>query len=194
MTRLTQIAHEGAREVLAQGGGESPQWALDGTSGNGHDTLFLAKEVSIYGGTVWSFDCQKQALNHTETRLRDHGLESRVKLVHASHSEIRNHVPGDLRGRFSVFMYNLGYLPGSDRSVVTLPASTLPALDQSLELLRPGGAGFVTVYRGHAGGREESDAIDGWRADLGDYYSQETHFPSSRPEDPYLLVIRKKAE
>ena len=191
MIRLTQLAHDQARQTLSRWRSE-PQWALDGTSGNGHDTLFLAKEVARHRGAVWAFDCQKQAIDQTTDRLQKHGFESAVKLVHASHSEIRNVVPKELHGCFSVFMFNLGYLPGSDRSVVTLPLTTLQGLEQSLELLRPGGSGFVMIYRGHQGGRDESDAIDAWRTGLGPRYSQEAHFPSSRPVDPYLLVIEKK--
>ena len=39
-------------------------WALDGTAGNGHDTLFLVNLVGD-AGKVFAFDVQKSSLEKT---------------------------------------------------------------------------------------------------------------------------------
>jgi hypothetical protein len=59
---------------------------------------------------------------------------------------------------------NLGYLPQSDRLIVTTPAATVLALQQSLQLLKPGGLLSITAYKGHAGGHEEAEAVCEWFA------------------------------
>ena len=125
MIRLTQLAHDQARQTLSRWRSE-PQWALDGTSGNGHDTLFSQRRLRGAGGGYGLLIVKNRPSIKRQTDCK-HGFESAVKLVHASHSEIRNVVPKELHGCFSVFMFNLGYLPGSDRSVVTLPLTTAGA-------------------------------------------------------------------
>jgi hypothetical protein len=59
-------------------------------------------------------------------------------------------------------MFNLGYLPGSDRGCITRATSTLPALEQSLALLAPQGVLSLLAYRGHAGGQDEAAAVTRW--------------------------------
>jgi hypothetical protein len=64
--------------------------------------------------------------------------------------------------------FNLGYLPGGNQMTTTRSDSTLTALRQSLELLRPGGVLSILAYRGHPGGREEALAVAHWCAGQAD--------------------------
>ena len=50
--------------------------ALDGTAGNGRDTLFLA-QLAGGNGKVWAFDIQAQALSNTAGLLRENGVEDK---------------------------------------------------------------------------------------------------------------------
>jgi hypothetical protein len=59
-------------------------------------------------------------------------------------------------------MFNLGFLPRSDRSIATRSASTLIALEASLAALLPRGLLSVHAYGGHPGGREEMEAVEAW--------------------------------
>jgi hypothetical protein len=59
-------------------------------------------------------------------------------------------------------MFNLGYLPGSDKSVITQVESTLQALEAGLQALGRQGAISIIAYRGHAGGLIEYEAVQQW--------------------------------
>lgn len=49
--------------------------------------------------------------------------------------------------------FNLGYLPGGDKTVITTSKTTLPALQAASRILRSEGLISVMVYVGHPGGR-----------------------------------------
>jgi len=155
---LTALAHQRLAAVLAAG-----DIAIDATTGNGHDTLFLTRQIAP-DGQVHAFDIQPQALEATQERLAQAGLAERVTLHLAGHERMREHLPAELAGRVAAVTFNLGYLPGGDHGLVTRPDTTLAALVQASALLRPGGLLSVLVYRGHAGGREEAEAVAGWFA------------------------------
>lgn len=140
--------------------------AIDATLGNGHDTLFLAHQVGETGH-VYGFDIQLAAVNETRNRLCKAEIDgSRFTLNQISHAHMAEHLdPADLN-RVKGVMFNLGYLPGSDKSVITRTADTMIAVRQALDLLQPGGLLTVVVYPGHEGGAEEGRAIAEWAASL----------------------------
>lgn len=152
--------------------------AIDATAGNGHDTLFLANLVGPTG-TVWAFDIQPEALRKTAARLIEHQVPVELRLkpaspaqasehhcrviaIEADHAEMTQHLPHEIRGRVAAIMFNLGYLPGSDKDCITTTSSTRAALDTAIELLAPGGVLTVVVYPGHPGGQEEAEAVRSW--------------------------------
>jgi hypothetical protein len=134
---------------------------VDATMGNGHDTLFLSQCVSP-GGQVHAFDVQAAALEETRKRVP----AETCTLYLAGHETMRENLPADLHGRIAAIMFNLGYLPGSDKSCITRTVTTLQALAQSIDLLKPGGILTIAVYPGHEGGAEESREIARWAAGL----------------------------
>ena len=154
--RLTELAREAVRAVLRPG-----ERAIDATVGNGHDTLLLARLVAPDGQVV-GFDVQRRALAQARVQLRQAGLESRVTLLHCGHEEMAARVPADWAGRVGAVMFNLGYLPGGDKTLITRAATTVAALEQARSLLRVGGLLSVLVYRGHAGADGEVTAVDDW--------------------------------
>lgn len=162
--------------------------AVDATCGNGHDTLLLARLVGARGH-VWGFDIQEQAITETGRRVAEAGLSSRITLRQRGHEELADHVTGPLQ----VVLFNLGYRPGGDRSIITRPDTTGSALEQSLGLLAAGGIIVVTVYPGHDGGAEEQSTVDGWAARL----DPRTHHcwrmgqTNVTPEAPYLLLVQR---
>lgn len=127
---------------------------VDATAGNGYDTLFLARLVGNQG-KVYSFDIQDEAIARTTDKLHKEGLLSRVRLIRSGHERVADYV----KEKISAAMFNLGYLPGTDRQVVTRPETTLPALETCLERLKPGGIATVVLYSGHPGGMEEKERI-----------------------------------
>ncbi len=131
---------------------------IDATAGNGHDTEFLASLVGETGRVV-AFDVQRTALDSTRARLTAQGWSGRAILIHGSHAELPAHVDGNSA---SAIVFNLGYLPGADQSIITTTAETLRALDGASHVLRNNGLLAVVCYPGHAGGDEETEAVEAW--------------------------------
>jgi SAM-dependent methyltransferase len=166
---------------------QSGQFAIDATCGNGHDTLLLARLVGE-NGHVWGFDIQQKALAETGQRVADAGLSCSVTLLHTGHEELARLVAVPVQ----VVLFNLGYLPGGDRAIITLPDTTASALKQALQLLAPGGIVLVTVYPGHSGGSEEQSTVEEWAAGLEPrkYHSWHMGQTNVSPTAPYLLLIQ----
>jgi hypothetical protein len=136
-------------------------WAVDATAGNGHDTAFLASRVGT-GGRVLALDLQAEALASASLRLLQLGLRERCELVHGSHCQLLKHLPEAAIGQVSAVVFNLGYLPGGNKCLVTRPESTLSCLDACLVCCQRGAALSILAYRGHPGGMEESEAVEAW--------------------------------
>jgi hypothetical protein len=130
--------------------------------------------VSAPGGQVLAFDIQQAALEATRARIEAAGLTDRCRLILDGHERMDAHVPTTWPGRVAAIMFNLGYLPGADKTVVTRPDTTLTALMHALSLLRTGGVLSMLVYREHAGGRDEDAALTAWLDRLPDGYAWET--------------------
>lgn len=161
---------------------------IDATCGNGHDTLLLAELVETTG-RVWAFDIQQQALDQTAYRLTNAGCIGNVELIHAGHETIAEHCPGPVKA----VIFNLGYLPGGDRSVVTLPDTTLAGLEQALEILAPGGIVAITIYPGHEGGAREQSALEARLRQLAPHSFHVWRMGQMNvPVDaPYFILIQK---
>ncbi|SDW60114.1 Putative rRNA methylase [Nitrosomonas communis] len=190
MTRifpLPETAHHIVRQHLLQGGS-----AVDATVGNGHDTTFLAQLVGDRGA-VFGFDVQLQAIHITAQLLQQRDLLHRVTLIHASHSLMDEHIPQIFHGQIQVIMFNLGYLPGGNKSIITRADSTLTAIEIACRLLTAQGIVTVLAYPGHVGGDEETLRLSRWCQQLGPRHFQVdtvlSHYP--KPHAPRLFVIRK---
>lgn len=180
LPRVTEIAHLLVERCLSNGG-----CAIDATVGNGHDTLFLAHLVGPEG-RVDGFDVQIDAIERTRAKTSH---LPQVNLHHAGHERMDERV----RGPVDAVMFNLGYLPSGDHSIITRPASTLPALDRGIALLGEGGILTVVVYPAHEGGIEEAGEVDRWFRNLPrDRFRVVHHGPldatAFSKESPYLLA------
>lgn len=141
---------------------KTPNYAIDATVGNGHDTLFLAELVGSEG-KVWGFDVQEEAIENATALLEEKGLRDRVELFQANHASLLDHLPvEEIRNRIDCIMFNLGYRPGSDKQIITRPETTLQALEASQALLAPDGCLTIIVYTGHEGGEAEEEKIKEW--------------------------------
>lgn len=138
---------------------------LDCTVGNGHDTLLLSKLVGNRG-IVYGFDIQKEAIKNTKQLLRSENQETNVKLFLDSHENIDKYINGNI----NFIVYNLGYLPGSNKKIRTKPNTSLKSIQKSLYLLKENALLLITVYPGHTGGREEKDKIENFLSNLDQIY------------------------
>ncbi|MDX2035906.1 MAG: class I SAM-dependent methyltransferase [Isosphaeraceae bacterium] len=128
--------------------------AVDATAGLGRDTLFLARRVGPTGRVV-AFDIQPAALAAAAARIQAARLEERVSFVLAGHETLDAHVSS-----FHAVMFNLGFLPRSDKRIITRPDTTLAALECAIVRLEPAGAITIVAYPGHPGGAEECAAVE----------------------------------
>jgi SAM-dependent methyltransferase len=167
---------------------------IDATAGNGSDTLFLSRAAGP-GGAVYAFDIQSEALEQTRKRLESEARpesHAPVILVHASHEELMNRIALEEHGKIAAIMFNLGFLPGSSQTVITLPSTTLAALDIALSLLRGGGILTVVVYPGHEGGKTEAESVEAWASEIEPSLAQTViyRFPQ-KTTAPYLIALIK---
>ena len=156
--RLTELVHHTLNDHLREG-----DLSIDATAGNGHDTGYLATRVGE-SGKVIAIDIQRSAIESTRSLLSQKALLDRVKLLAGNHSVILEQLLEEYKESVATVVFNLGYLPGSDKSVKTEAANTLQALEASAMLLRHSGMLCVTAYRAHEGGEEETKSVEEWMA------------------------------
>lgn len=173
---------------LLQGRLKEGAAALDGTAGNGHDTLMLAQAVGK-SGCVWAFDVQAEALAQTQRRLEAADAAAQVRLIHRSHEYLADYVDCPL----DAAVFNFGWLPGSDKTCTTEAASSIAALEATLGLLKTGGLIAAALYPGHEAGQKEAAAVEAWAAALPQqqYAVLKYGFTNRRNRPPYLLLLEK---
>lgn len=161
---------------------------VDATCGNGNDTLLMAELVGT-SGHVWAMDIQESAVNKTRALMQTHGFIQHTTVIHSSHEQIAEHC----RSGLDAVVFNLGWLPGGDKRIVTRPETTITALNQSLSLLAPSGLLIVTCYPGHEGGDKETAAVVAWAASLppGNFHCWQMAQLNVLNGAPFCLVIQK---
>jgi predicted methyltransferase len=131
---------------------------VDATVGNGKDTLFLTRLVGAKG-RVYGFDIQKEAIEATSLQLAEHDLSERATLFHLGHQNLDEAIPPVHIGLIKAAIFNLGYLPGGDKTIVTRPKTTIQAIRQLLEMMASGGLIVLVIYHGHPKGAVERDYL-----------------------------------
>lgn len=177
------FSHLIMKNILANG-----DVVIDATCGNGHDTLFLANLVGK-AGSVYAFDIQAEAINNTRQKLIENNLLDRVKLIHDTHENIDNYLDVLIDGA----MFNLGYLPNSNTSLITLPNTTLVAVQKVLALLKEGGLVTIVFYTGHSGGLDELELLKNYSSSLpqSDWAVSNLNFINQINHPPQLITIQR---
>ncbi len=151
MQNSITFSHTLLQEIISIG-----DTVIDATCGNGNDTLLMAQLVGK-SGKVLAFDIQQQAIDRTLSLLHLNSVEQQVDCILDSHSNLSKYVKCDTKIKAAIF--NLGYLPNSDKTVITLPTSTISAITTIQRYLVSGGRIVIVAYYGHKHGQEELDAI-----------------------------------
>ena len=159
--------------------------AIDMTMGNGNDTLLLS-ECTGDDGFVYAFDVQKEAVENTRRLL---GERKNVRLVLDSHENVKEYV----KDRVDFIIYNLGYLPGHDRTVKTEAGSTVRSLEAAVELMKEGAKTVICAYLGHEGGMEEYRAVTEFAGKLPkkSYNVLSMMHLNRRQDAPRIVIIEK---
>ncbi|KAL6610479.1 hypothetical protein ACP70R_040448 [Stipagrostis hirtigluma subsp. patula] len=190
--KATEVAHAVWRSIVQKG-----DTVVDATCGNGNDTLALLKMVADERGQgrVYGMDIQDSAIESTSSFLKmavnDDSERDLVKLFPICHSKMEEVVPKDYPVRLVAF--NLGYLPGGDKTLITVPRTTELALQAASRIIGSGGLISVLVYIGHPGGRDELDVVESFASSL----PLETWVSCklqmlNRPIAPVLILLHKK--
>jgi predicted methyltransferase len=167
--------------------------AIDATVGNGFDTLFLLRQIRP-SGRVFGFDIQQAALDSTAAKAGKAAGLGCLTLMRESHARMEEKIPAEFHGRIAACMFNLGYLPGSDKRVITETETTLSALAAAVRLLAPGSILTVLAYPGHPGGAEEALQVEQWcsRQDPEQFSITTIFSDEHKTSAPRLFIVRKK--
>ena len=117
--------------------------AIDATLGNGYDTLFLSPLFKH----VYSFDIQDLAIKRSKEKLKDY---TNVTIIKDSHANLDKYV-----SNIDLVLFNLGFLPGSDKKIATNSYTTIEAIKKSYSLLNTNGTIIIIGYSRHNGGKKE---------------------------------------
>lgn len=173
---LTQVVREG-------------DTVIDATLGNGHDTVFLATLVGKNGRVV-GFDIQPDAVERTSARLQEEGLRDRCELHAVGHQHIAEYVQSPIRAA----VFNLGWLPGGDKTVTTQWETTQTAIAAALRLLEKDGVCTICAYPGHEAGDRERAALMDWLSTLRpqEYNVLHHRFLNAGAGAPECFVIQRQ--
>lgn len=196
--QITEWCRHFIKEQVREG-----DFCIDATAGNGNDTMLLC-ELSGEKGKVAAFDIQEKAIEETGRRIREKGMEGRVRLFCCGHERMSECIrtdPGcqgmygtdrDGYGRISCIVFNFGYLPGGSHQIATKAETSIEAIRQSLTLLKKGGIISLCIYSGGDSGFEERDALltyikgldsKKYLVIMSSYYNRPNH-----PPIPVLIV------
>ena len=180
MKRPLEMAHDFLAQVITP-----EDIVVDATMGNGHDTLFLAKLAK----QVYAFDIQEQALEKTSQRIQEAGLTN-VDLILQGHETVDQYVT-----EVKAAIFNLGYLPSADKSIITQPQTTIEALDKLCQMLVKGGRIAIMIYYGHEGGDIERDSVMDFVSQLPQQeYTATIYRTLNQINNPPFLVMIEKLE
>lgn len=162
---------------------------IDATCGNGNDTLYLADLVPQ--GYVYGFDIQDQALTATNAKTKNY---NNVTLIKDSHANVAKHIKPEHQGTIDAAIFNLGYLPNGDKSIVTQPTSTIKAIQSIFDMLATEGIIILVIYSGHAEGAVEKDVLMEY---LHQFDQQHAHilqyqFINQQNNPPFICAIEKR--
>ncbi len=178
------LAAECHRQLLGPG-----DRVIDATCGNGQDTCFLARLVGEKG-KVTAFDVQEAAVESTRGLLMREGLLDRCELHCMSHE----HVLQVMKEPVMLAVFNLGWLPGGDKSLTTRWETTRIAIEGCMQLLLPGGVCTICAYPGHAEGNRELHELESWLGAVPPQQFNILHhrFLNAGPGAPECFILQKQ--
>lgn len=155
--------------------------AIDATLGNGYDTDFLSERFN----KVYAYDIQNIAIESYRVKCK-----SNVILINDSHDKFKESITEEV----DCIMYNLGFLPGGDKSITTISSTTIASIKDGLDILVSGGIITIGIYIGHCQGENEgNDVLEFLQRLSKDKYGVMLHKFINRSEKaPMLAVIEKK--
>lgn len=189
LKRVLEFSKHLAKQVIKPG-----DVVIDATTGNGHDTLFLANCVGPTGH-VYGFDIQDLAIERTKLRLNEEKIKH-VTLIQDGHENLERYLAPEHKGHIRCTMFNLGYLPQSDKQITTTGTTTIQAIQAILSNLAIHGLIILVVYSGHEEGQKEKEDLLHFVRGLDQKMVQvlQYQFINQRNHAPFVVAIEKIKE
>lgn len=166
--------------------------AIDATCGNGNDTLILSDIVGE-NGQVLAFDIQEKAIQSSKQLIMDNNRDN-VHFIHDSHANIEKYIKIENKEKIGGAIFNLGYLPRSDKTIITRGESTIVAINSILKYLKKDGIVVAVVYHGHEGGKTEKEMVLKHVINLDQkvYNVLKYGFINQKNNPPFIIAIQKR--
>ncbi|MDO4834166.1 MAG: class I SAM-dependent methyltransferase [Bacillota bacterium] len=154
------------------------------------------------GGRLYAFDIQQQAIDTSFSLLESNGFKPYINaaspnschcgsivLIRDSHENMDLYID-----KADLIVFNLGYLPGGDKTITTDSKSTTNAVRAALPLLEKDGLLCITMYSGHHAGAVEKAALlqlaEG--LDPGIWHTAYINMINQTNDPPEILLITRK--
>jgi hypothetical protein len=124
---------------------------------------------------VYAFDIQQEAIAATTFRLQCDNMHNRCTLFQTGHENMKASLPEIAFGKITGAVFNLGYLPGGDKAIVTKAETTIAAIGQLMEIMAPEGIIVLVIYHGRSEGAMERDLL--------------LHFVSNLPQEQAHVLL-----
>ncbi|MDO5754901.1 MAG: class I SAM-dependent methyltransferase [Tissierellia bacterium] len=156
---------------------------VDMTLGHGKDSLWILKQIPQ--GFLYGFDLQEKAIRSSAKLLSDF---TNKRLIHDSHENVDKYIK-----EANLFIYNLGYLPGGDKTITTDKITVYRSLKKAMDLLLPKGLIIMTFYPGHPSGKEEEMYLlkKIKEFDQKQWNCMKYDFINQKNNPPFVLVLEK---
>lgn len=176
MINISSYSHQLLNEV------KNPNVSLDMTCGNGLDTLFLSR----ISNKVYAFDIQNLAIENTKKLLIENDVKN-VTVIKESHDLYEIYV----RDKIDLAIYNLGYLPKSDKRIKTESSIVLNSLKKLINQLNVHGKIVIVIYLHDL---KESNTIESFTSNLDSKFDVLKHKILNKVNCPYIIEIIKTKE
>lgn len=176
------LAHRYWTELVQAG-----DTVIDATCGNGYDTLKLCQ---LTMGKIYALDIQREALDSAKKYLSENlPMNKNLEFHQRCHSSFPESIQPE---SIKLIVYNLGYLPGGQKTLTTQESTTIQSLNQAIHLIQNGGAISLTCYPGHPAGAIEQKAILEFTSHLSPKEWNCCHHTwPNRNLSPSLLIIQR---
>lgn len=174
MIKITELAHK----IIEDNG--KVNIAVDMTVGKGNDVLKLSK----FSNQVYGFDISDEAIKITNEKIVLNKINN-ITLFKENHTKVIELV----KEKIDLAIYNLGYLPGSDKTIKTEKNSTISSLESLLMMLNKNGLIIIVLYPHN---EEEIQAVVYLSQNLSSDYDCLKYQVLNRNDCPFIITIKKR--
>lgn len=159
---------------------------LDMTCGKGYDSKFILENLKPK--KLYAFDIQEISRDKTKETLGS--FPENFVFILDNHKNLDFYV----KEKIDLAIFNLGFLPTSDKSITTNYKDVIEALSKIFKLMGKTSMVLITFYPGHAEGKKESIYVEDYLRKLPqkEYSIMKFDFINQKNNPPYVVRIIKK--